>query len=120
MQLPSKRGLTFPLQLDGNGNLAVSTDYDLVREHIVSVIQTRPFERVMRLDYGLPDQTFRVVQPEIIDAKIAAAVEKEVTEVEDLRVFGTWLASEDGIYQVSIYYTLDGVPQPPLELSLVA
>lgn len=119
MKIPSKRGLTFPLQLDGRGNLSVSTDYDLVREHIVSVIQTRPFERVMRLDYGLPDQVFRVVQPEIIDAKMARAIEKEVTEVENLRVFGTWLASEDGIYNVSIYYSLDGVPQPPLELSLV-
>lgn len=120
MQLPSKRGLTFPLQLDGNGNLAVSTDYDLVREHIVSVIQTRPFERVFRADYGLPDQTFNVVQPEIIDSKIAKAIEKEVTEVEDLRVYGSWIASEDGVYNVSIFYGLNGVPQPPLELSLVA
>ena len=98
----------------------MSTDFDLVREHIVSVILTRPFERVMRLDYGMPDQVFRVIQPEIIDAKIAAAIEREVTEIEDLRVQGEWYAGEDGLYNVNIYYTLDGVPQPTLELSLVA
>ena len=103
-----------------NGGLAVSTDFDLVREHIVSVILTRPFERVMRLDYGMPDQVFRVIQPEIIDAKIAAAIEREVTEIEDLRVQGEWYAGEDGLYNVNIYYTLNGVPQPTLELSLVA
>lgn len=120
MQLPSKRGITYPLALNGNGNLAISTDYDLVREHIVSVIETRPFERVMRADYGLPDQVFKVIQPEVIDAKMAKAIEKEVTEIEDLRVVGEWYAGEDGIYNVSITYTLNGVPQPPIELSLVA
>ena len=120
MKLPSKRGLSYPLDLDGDGNLAVSTDYDLVREHIVSVIETRPFERVMRLSYGLPDQTFNVIQPEVIDAKIAMAIEREVTEIEDLRVFGVWLAGEDGIYDVSIFYSLNGVPQPKIELSLQA
>ena len=119
MQLPSKRGISYPLQIV-NGNLAVSSDYDLVREHIVSVLETRPFERVMRLSYGTPDQVFSVVQPEIIDSKIASAIEQEVTEIEDLRVTGEWYASEDGIYNVSIYYTLDGKPQPPLELSLAA
>ncbi|MFZ9244634.1 MAG: GPW/gp25 family protein [Burkholderiaceae bacterium] len=119
MQLPSKRGLTFPLEIV-NGGLAVSTDLDLVREHIVSVILTRPFERVMRLDYGMPDQVFSVIQPEIVDAKIAAAIEREVTEIEDLRVQGEWYAGEDGLYNVNIYYTVDGIPQPVLELSLVA
>jgi hypothetical protein len=118
MKLPAKRGLTFPLQI-ADGGLAVSTDLDLVREHIVSVLLTRPFERVMRLDYGMPDQVFSVVQPEIIDAKIAAAIEREVTEIENLRVRGEWYAGEDGLYNVNIYYTLNGVPQPPLELSLI-
>jgi hypothetical protein len=119
MQLPSKRGLTYPLQIV-NGNLAVSTDLDLVREHIVSVLETRPFERVMRLDYGLPDQVFSVVQPEIIDSKISSAIEREVTEVEDLKVMGEWYASEDGLYNVNIYYSVKGIPQPPLSLTLVA
>lgn len=120
MELPSKRGISYPLDLDGDGNLALSQDYDLVREHIVSVIETRPFERVMRLSYGLPDQTFEIIQPEVIDAKIALAIEREVTEVEDLRVFGEWLVGEDGIYNVSIFYSTNGIPQPTIELSLQA
>ena len=91
-----------------------------MREHIVSVIETRPYERVFRQDYGLPDQAFKVIQPEVIDTKIAMAIERQVTEIEDLKVFGVWLAGEDGIYQVSIFYTLDGVPQPKIELSLQA
>ena len=119
MNLPSKRGITYPLAI-ANGNLAVSTDLELVREHIVSVLETRPFERVFRADYGMPDQVFSVIQPEIIDAKIASAIEREVTELEDLRVQGEWYAGEDGLYNVNIYYTVDGIPQPSLSLTLVA
>ena len=49
--MAQKRGLTYPLQIV-NGRLAVSTDLALVEEQIVSVLETRPFERVMRSDYG--------------------------------------------------------------------
>ncbi len=119
MDLPSKRGITYPLNII-DGNLAVSTDLDLVREHIISVLQTRPFERVMRLDYGTPDEVFSVIQPEIIDAKISSAIEREVTELSDLRVQGEWYNGEDGFYNVDIYYTVAGKPQPPLSLTLRA
>ncbi len=119
MELPSKRGISYPLSIT-NGNLTVSTDLDLVKEHIISVLETRPFERVMRLDYGTPNAVFSVIQPEIIDAKIASAIEKEVTEVEELRVQGEWYNGEDGLYNVNIYYTVRGIPQPALSLTLVA
>ena len=74
----------------------------------------------MRLDYGTPDSVFSVVQPEIIDSKIAEAIEREVTELEELRVQGEWYASEDGLYNVNIYYKVNGIPQPQLSLTLVA
>ena len=42
---PRIQGLTYPLTLS-NGGLAVSADVDLVREHVLSVVETRWYERV--------------------------------------------------------------------------
>lgn len=112
------RGLTYPLTV-ANGGLAVSTDSTLVEEHIISVLETRPFERVMRADYGLKDYTFETLRPTEINAKISAAVSEEVPEAQNLEVTGNFENGDQGLYAVRITYTLEGLPQPPLNLSLV-
>lgn len=112
------RGLTYPLQIL-NGNLSLSTDAQLVEERIVSVLETRPFERIMRADYGLPDETFETLQPAAIDAKISNAIAEQVGSIQDLSVRGSWTQGEQGIYSVIISYSISGNPQPPLTLSLV-
>lgn len=112
------RGLSYPLQISGGG-LKVSTDADLIEERIISVLETRPFERIMRADYGLPDDTFETIQPAAIDAKISNAIAEQVGEIEDLSVKGNWTQGEDGVYSVTITYKVAGNLQPPLTLSLV-
>jgi len=112
------RGLTYPLQVSGGG-LSLSTDAQLVEERIISVLETRPFERIMRADYGLPDDTFETMQPAAIDAKISNAIAEQVGAVQDLSVSGNWTNGETGIYSVTITYSVSGDLQPPLSLSLV-
>lgn len=119
MTVVAKRGLRYPLQIDGRGGLSLSTDYSLVREHILSVIQTRPYERVMNADYGLPDFIFETLNPELINSRIREAIIREVLELSNLKVTGEWRTNgEEGLYQVTIEYSTNGIPQPPINFSL--
>ncbi len=113
------RGLSYPLEVV-NGNLKLSEDAQLVSEHIYSVLETRPYERVMRASYGLQDNTFDVMNPIAINAKISTAIFEEVGgEIEDLRVEGAWQKGDSGIYNVRILYKFNGITQTPLTVSLV-
>ena len=114
-----KRGLTYPLEIE-NGGLKISTDLNLIREHILSVIDTRPYERVMRADYGLPDFIFDTIDPTLINSRISEAILREVgDEISSLEVIGRWESTgEDGIYKVIVNYTVDNLPAPPINFSL--
>jgi hypothetical protein len=112
------RGLSYPLEVSG-GSLKLTEDNRIVEQQIISVIETRPFERVMRADYGLSDGTFDTIEPAAIDAKISEAITEQVSGISDISVKGSWTNSENGVYNVEILYTVSGEPQPPLELSLV-
>lgn len=113
------RGLTYPLQTNGDGGLKTSIDYDLVREHILSVLETRPYERVMNATYGLTDQVFEVISPDLINSQISKAILDEVEEVTDLKVIGNYSNADDGIYEVKIKYSTNGVPQAAINFKLL-
>ena len=115
--MTQKRGLTYPLQIV-NGGLAVSTDLALVEEHIISVLETRPRERVMRADYGFDPDIFSTLEPNAINARIARAVEEQVPEVTNIEVNGDVANGDSGTYQVTLKYSVNGVPVPPLTLTL--
>jgi hypothetical protein len=114
----SIRGISYPLTIV-NGNLGVSTDYDLITQQIRSVIETRFFERVMMADYGVSDRTLDILDPGLINSEMQTAISKFVTGLTSLSIEGDWLTSgEDGLYRVFINYSINGVPQPPLNFSL--
>jgi hypothetical protein len=115
---PSIRGITYPLTVD-NGNLATSTDYDLVTQQIRSVVETRYFERVMRAEYGIGDYVLEVLDPGLINSAIQFSILQNVAGITDLSVTGDWQTNgEDGLYRVFIQYSVNGVPQPPLRFAL--
>lgn len=116
--MTSIRGLSYPLQVS-NGGLQLVEDDSIIEQQIISVLETRPFERIMRADYGLPDHIFETAQPTEIDAKIYEAIINQVSGIEDLSVAGNWDNGDGGAYTVNVLYTVRGVPQPPLTLSLV-
>jgi hypothetical protein len=51
-------GISYPIQIE-NGNLKLVSDEDLYQGHILSLLETRPFERVMLPGYFTPDQLFQ-------------------------------------------------------------
>lgn len=114
---PKIRGLTYPLALS-NGGLSLSSDFDLVSQHVLSVVETRWYERVMRANYGTDDYIFQVLKPAVINSQFQLAIEQNVPEVEAVNVVGEWASSDSGLYRIIITYYIDGVPQPPLSFTL--
>ena len=82
------------------------------------MLDTRPFERVMRSDYGFNPKIFSTLEPNAINARIAFAVEKQVPEVTNLQVNGGVSTADGGVYNVVLKYSVNGVPVPPLSLAL--
>ena len=112
------RGLTYPLQVTEKGHLVTSTDLSLVEENIISVLETRPFERVMRADYGFNPKIFDTLEPNAINARIWRAVTTQVPSIETLEVDGKVSTIDNGLYQVQLRYVVDGQTAPPLDLTL--
>ena len=115
---PSIRGITYPLTVV-SGNLATSTDYDLVTQQIRSVIETRYYERVMRAEYGIGDYVMEILDPSVICSAIQYSILQNVEGLTDLSVLGDWkTGGEDGLFILAITYAVNGVPQPPLTFTL--
>jgi len=111
------RGLAYPLRLAG-GNLATEMDFRVIEDEIISVLETRPGERVMRADYGFDPKIFDVLEPNAINARIWFAITSQVKDVSDVEVIGNVMAGDGGQYSIKIKYKVQGMPAPPLELSL--
>jgi hypothetical protein len=114
---PKIRGLTYPLTVR-NGGLATSVDFDLIQQHVLSVIETRWYERVMRANYGTEDFIFEVLNPQLINTQLQRAIQINVPEVDSVDVRGDWSQGDDGLYRVIISYFVEGAPQPPLSFTL--
>ena len=112
------RGFAYPLQLSDTGEIVLAEDVAIVEQNIISVLETRPFERVMRADYGFDPGIFDTMEPTAINARIWLAVTTFVPAVTDLSVEGGVSTADNGIYNVVLRYQVNGEQAPPLNLSL--
>ena len=111
------RGLMYPLEVQ-DGQLRLVSDIEIVEQNIIQVLETRPTERVMRVDYGFDPKIFNTLEPNAINARIHRAVMGQVKGVSALIVDGNVDKGDTGTYQVTLKYKVNGVPAPPLNLSL--
>lgn len=117
--MPQSQCLAYPLRIGPNGNLETQTGIRLIEEQIRSVLETKPFERVYRADYGFDGKIFDLVEPNAIHARIINAIKSQVAGVRNIRVVGDNRLAEDGTYHVTILYDADGVSDTtPLEIDL--
>ena len=76
--------LSHPVRADQRGTLAVvSQRREIIKESIMSIIETRQGERVMLPDYGIPDFVFDVMDAGFT-ARIAYFVERQLLRYEPL------------------------------------
>lgn len=108
------QGIAYPLTVS-EGGLAVATDTELVRQQIFSVLETYRRERVMRPDYGLPDNLFNPIVPGAMGAYVQNLLDQEIPSA-DFAVGS--LASNEGILELEVRWLLNGVPQPAIGYSL--
>lgn len=113
------RGLKYPLEVK-DGRLLTVNDIDITEQNILEVLETRPTERVMRVDYGFDPKIFNTLEPNAINARIARAVTTYVPSVSQLEVIGNMNNLDSGTYQVTLKYKVNGVPAPPLTINLSA
>ena len=116
--MASTRGLKYPLQVSANGNLAVSEDLISIEDQIISVLETRRFERAMRSNYGFDPDIFGTLEPNAINARMYNAILNQVPAAKNVQVSGNVARGDSGLYHVQITYSVRGVPQPPLQISL--
>ena len=112
------RSFAYPLQLNDKGQPMLAEDVSVVEQNIISVLETRPFERVMRADYGFDPGIFDTMEPTAINARIWLAVTTYCPAVTDLTVDGGISNGDNGVYNAQLKYTVNGTQAPPLNLSL--
>lgn len=103
------RGIKYPLQLDGNGSLAISERADVVREQIVSAIETNPGERIMIPLYGLREHILSSLAPAVVVSDIENTLTRWVPEAKNIRVTFDKNADkfENGLLDVTITFQYD-------------
>ncbi|HEY9747267.1 MAG TPA: Ig-like domain-containing protein [Allocoleopsis sp.] len=102
---------TFPPRIE-NGSLALSSDFDRDEQDIISVIQTRMPERVMRpYTAGTPDFTFSTVNvPSLIAQKLAIAIEEQCPTIARCQGIGS--VNDSGMVVAELYWTPKAEPKP--------
>lgn len=105
----ASRGLRYPLGLI-SGKLALSEGDELITESIISVLETRQGERVMRPGYGTPDMLWEALGPPIVAESIRVALKRNI-RIEGIEFEVTADESEidEGGYLIQIEWTLDGL-----------
>lgn len=108
------RGIAYPLQAQ-NGTLVLAEDTAIIRGWILSVLQTEPFERVMRPGYGTPDFLFTAPDINLVAQYARQALEREIPDV----VFDVLGSLDDGGAGVlTINWAVNAIPQPALQLQI--
>lgn len=115
--MASIRGIAYRLHME-DGQLVTHEDFDLLRDHIISVLETEPYERVMRPGYGTPDLLLRgVTDINLIAQRVRQSLEREIPDVL-FAVLGR--IADDGAGVLVVRWAVDGQPQPPLEFKLAS
>lgn len=78
------RGISYPLQLNGKGGLKLSTGSDIIKEQIISALETRPGERIMIPLYGMSEHIFNAYGPSVIISDIENQIQRWVPEAKNV------------------------------------
>lgn len=115
--MPNLRGIAYRLAVK-DGQLVTHTDLDLILDHIMSVLETEPYERIARAGYGTPDFLFTSVRDiNLIAQWVRQCLEREIPDV----VFGVQGAmSDDGAGVLQVQWAVNGQPQSPLLFRLAS
>lgn len=99
------RGLSYPLSLDGNGGLSLSSNMDRVEQQIREVLETRIGERIYRQYFGIPEVIFETIDENILSETIKSRILDSIPVAADINI-ETYL-TEDGTCSVIVQVALE-------------
>jgi phage baseplate assembly protein W len=100
------QGLKYPLELDGQGGLKLSSGYDRIGEQILEVLETRFGERIYRPFFGTPEVIFESIDEYVLAQTIRSQLLGFLPAVPNIDV--KVALSEDGNAQVIVFYSVEG------------
>lgn len=109
------QGFKYPLELDGNGGLKLSSNYDRIGEQILEILQTRIGERVYRPFFGIPDLLFESIDEYVLAQSLKSQLKSLLPVVENLEVNVS--LREDGSANVIVFYSVEGSEQAMVRYS---
>lgn len=100
------RSLKYPLELDGNGSLVTVERADVISQQIVSVLETRPGERIMLPLYGTRSHILNSLAPTVVASDIENQIQRWVNQAKNVTVTFNKDPNkfEDGILEVDINF----------------
>lgn len=112
-----RQGIGYPLTLK-NGGLQLKSDADLVQDAIFSILQTQPYERVMRPRYGIPDQLFDAIGDfQVVVGLYERSLRQQINYPNvTFELSGEF--DDGGLGTIRVVWALDGLPQPDLLIPL--
>lgn len=101
--------LAYPLQII-NGNLKVVNGDEVIRQHIISWLQTELKERVLRLDYGTRDYIFETKSDWSI---VAMDIDRDLTREIPQASFNVLIEADNlGNLEVTVNWSTDTQQTP--------
>ena len=101
----SIQGLSYPLELDGNGGIKTSSNYQRISEQIVEILDTRIGERVYRQCFGIPETIFETISEDVLGQLIKKQIKEAIPFNLELDV--SVEINEEGTAIIYVGYSLE-------------
>lgn len=103
------RGLSYPLELDGQGGLKMSYGIDRIGEAMSEVFETKIGERIARPFMGTRDLMFETITEEAEAQSIKRQIINAIPYLREEDLYVSLSLSEDGTCYVSCRYSVEGI-----------
>lgn len=104
-------GLTYPIELDGNGGLSLSSGYDRVAQQIFEVLDTRFGERVVRPFLGTPEVLFETISESVLQQTLKSQILSAIPYLREENLKLVVYMKDSGLCELTVFYSTDGVSQ---------
>ena len=111
LQNNTLRGLTYPLQLDGNGGISTSYGYDRIGQAIQEVLETRIGERVGSPFLGTRELLFETLSEDIEEQNIKKQILSAVPYLSEESLNVSLSIGEEGTCYITVRYAVDSGEQ---------
>jgi phage baseplate assembly protein W len=101
------QGLTYPLALDGNGSLSLSSGYDRIVQSIREVLETRIGERIGNPYLGINELLFETISEDVEAQRVRRQILSAIPYLTERNLRVNVSIGEDGTCYIVVYYAVE-------------